>query len=170
MRRVLLGCWFFVGLFACAAAAADKTERVLTAETKTAFDDQSAAIRVQLASGGRYEFATPSDRQIIERRFDEIAAVFGRYDVGAALSNDDKVALLVAQEDINAILTRRDGRRLICEQVTISGSHRKQKQCATYAERETERRDSQRYMAESNRKSVCLKCGELRSDIEQPGR
>lgn len=145
---------------ATAGAANDKTERVLTAETRNAFEDQVAAIRTQLGSGGHYEFATPSDRQVIDRRFDEIAAILARYEIGAPLANDDKVALFVAQEDVNAILTKRDGRRLICESVTISGSHRKQKECVTLAERERARRDGQQYLHESNRKTVCLKCGE----------
>ena len=158
MLRVVLMAGLSVA--ASAGAASDKAERVLTAETKSAFEDQSAAIRVQLGSGGRYEFATPADRQVIDRRFDEIGSILGRYEIGTPLANDDKVALYVAQEDVNAILTQRDGRRLICKSVTISGSHRKQKECATLAERESERRDSQRYLRESNRKSVCLKCGE----------
>jgi hypothetical protein len=162
MNRWILRAVLGLGLLVSATgmASQEKTDRVLTAETKAAFDDQAAAVRVQLGGGGHYEFVTPAERQTIDRRFDEIAEIFGRYEAGTLLGNDDKVALLVAQEDINAILTRRDGRRIICESVTIPGSHRKQKQCETYAERETERRDSEKYLRETNRKSVCLKCGE----------
>lgn len=162
MYRWILHVVFAAGLsvVATAGAAKDKTERVLTAETKSAFEDQAAAIRTQLGSGGHYEFASPADRQVIDRRFDEIATILGRYEIGTPLANDDKVALYVAQEDVNAILTKNDGRRLVCKSVTIPGSHRKQQECVTLAERESERRDGQRYLRESNRKSVCLKCGE----------
>ncbi|HJT98739.1 MAG TPA: hypothetical protein VJ696_10535 [Rhodanobacteraceae bacterium] len=142
------------------ATGDDDVARVFTAQTQRAFDDQSAAIRVQLGGGGRYEFATADERRTIDRRFDEIASILARYDADGPIANDDKVALYVAQEDVNAILTRRDGRRVVCQSVTIPGSHRKQRQCATYAERESERRDSEKYLRETNRKSVCLKCGE----------
>ena len=168
MQRVVLAAGLSVATLA--GAANDKTERVLTAETKAAFEDQAAAIRVQLGSGGHYALATETDRQTIDRRLAEITTIFDRYDIGAPLANDDKLALYVAQEDVNAILTKRDGRRVVCKSVTIPGSHRKQQQCAPLAERESERRDSEKYMRDSNRKSVCLKCGEPEVWGGNPGR
>jgi hypothetical protein len=65
------------------------------------------------------------------------------------LDGSSKGKLLEAQEDVNAVLTKKDGRRLICQQVTPTGSNRKQKQCTTFAEQERERRDARTFMRDT---------------------
>lgn len=129
-----------------AAAAEPKLDPALQATTKEKFEDQAAAIRSQMKSGGRWEFVDATERATVERRLDEIAALMGNASSADELSSGDRAKLLEAQEDVNAVLTKKDGRRLICQNVAPTGSNRKQKQCVTYAERERERRESQNYL------------------------
>lgn len=134
-----------LGSLVCAApvfAAKKQDEKVIVADTKDAFTEQAAGVRSQMEQGGRYEFVTPDERRKVEARLNEMAAIFAQGDV-ATLPKAKIADLYVAQEDANAILTRRDGRRLICERVKIVGSHMKSQQCITYAEQERGRRVTQ---------------------------
>lgn len=143
---------FAVGMaLSIAAVAAEKLDPALQAVTKEKFDDQAAAIRQQMKAGGRWEFVDASERAAVDRRLDEIAGLLGTVADADQLSRDQKGKLIEAQEDVNAILTKKDGRRVICQQVTPTGSNRKQKQCISYAERERQRRESQQFLRSETR-------------------
>ncbi|TDR46560.1 hypothetical protein DFR29_10392 [Tahibacter aquaticus] len=129
-----------------AAVAAEKLDPALQATTKEKFDDQAAAIRSQMKAGGRWEFVDAGERDTVEKRLDEITALMASSSEVGELPGGDKAKLLEAQEEVNAILTKKDGRRLICQNVAPTGSNRKQKTCTTFAERERERRESQNYL------------------------
>lgn len=139
-----------------AAAAEPKLDPALQATTKEKFEDQSAAIRSQMKTGGRWEFVDSTERATVERRLDEIAALMGNAASADELSSGDRSTLLTAQEEVNAILTKKDGRRLICQNVAPTGSNRKQKTCVTFAERERERRDSQNFLRSETRRGTGL--------------
>lgn len=134
-----------------AVAAEKKLDPALQAVTKEKFDDQAAAIRQQMKAGGRWEFVDANERAAVDRRLDEIAGLLGSAASADALNPTQKGQLLEAQEDVNAILTKKDGRRVICQQVTPTGTNRKQKQCETYAERERQRRETQQYLRSETR-------------------
>ncbi len=141
---------FAVGLaLSIGAMAAEKLDPALQAVTKEKFDDQAAAIRQQMKAGGRWEFVDTAERASVNSRLDEIAALLATATSADELSRDQKGKLLQAQEDVNAILTKKDGRRLICQQVAPTGSNRKQKQCSTFAERERQRRDSRDFLRQT---------------------
>ena len=123
----------------------------LAADTKEKFDDQAAAIRQQMKSGGYWEFVSGSERTTVERRLDEISQLLGTAHDANGLDAKGKAQVLTAQEEVNAILSKKDGRRLICKSVSPTGSHRKQMECQTYAERERERRDAQNTMRDRSR-------------------
>ncbi|MDC8011159.1 hypothetical protein [Tahibacter soli] len=144
-----------LGSLVCAApagAAGKEEEKAIAAETKAAFVDQAASVRKQMEQGGRYEFVSGPERSRVGARLDEMAAIFEQGDV-ASLSKAKVADLYTAQEDINAILTKRDGRRVICERVKTVGSHMKTQQCITYAEQERGRRISQDALRNSSRSS-----------------
>jgi hypothetical protein len=130
-------------LFAAVASAKERVERPLTADTKTLFDDQAAAIRQQMQPGGHYEFVSTSERTEVEQNLDRMAAVLGRHAEAKSFSDADKTELLQAQENVNAVLTRNDGRRLICQRERATGSHLGKDKCQTFAERERARRSSE---------------------------
>ncbi|WP_257387237.1 hypothetical protein [Tahibacter caeni] len=129
--------------FAAAATARERTERPLTADSKALFDDQAAAIRQQMQSGGRYEFVSDAERSEVERDLQRIAAVLDRHADARSFSDGDKAELLQAQENVNAVLTRNDGRRLVCVRERPTGSHLGKDKCQTFAEIERARRSSE---------------------------
>jgi hypothetical protein len=141
---------FAVGMaLSIGTMAAEKLDPALQAVTKEKFDDQAAAIRQQMKAGGRWEFVDTAERASVNSRLDEIAALLATSSSADELNREQKAKLLQAQEDVNAILTKKDGRRLICQQVAPTGSNRKQKQCSTFAERERQRRDSRDFLRQT---------------------
>jgi hypothetical protein len=130
-------------MFSTAPGAKKTAERPLTAESRTLFEDQSAAIRQQMEPGGHYEFVSAAERAEVERNLQTMGDLLARHTDAAALAERDKAALLQAQENVNAILTRNDGRRLICERSRPTGSHLGKDKCVTFAERERQRRLSE---------------------------
>lgn len=148
--RIAKAVVFAVGLaLSMGAMAAEKLDPALQAVTKEKFDDQAAAIRQQMKPGGRWEFVDSEERSQVNARLDEIASLLATAASADELTRDNKGKLLEAQEDVNAILTKKDGRRLICQQVAPTGSNRKQKQCSTFAERERQRRDSRDFLRQT---------------------
>lgn len=132
-------------LFASAATAKEnKVERPLTAESKALFDDQAEAIRQQMQPGGHYEFVSVQERAEVEKGLESVSSVLGRHAEAKDFSSADKAELLQAQENVNAILTRNDGRRLICERSRPTGSHLGQDKCVTLADKERQRQLSER--------------------------
>ncbi|MEO8673759.1 MAG: hypothetical protein ABI411_20820 [Tahibacter sp.] len=145
--RVLVG---FIALTSCAVQARDRRDGTLTTESIKNFSEQAAQVRDQLQPGGRYEFTYPAEREKVEQGLQEIQRLLSAVENPESLSDKDKVDLMVAQESVNAILTERDGNRLICEQVSPTGSHRKIQQCGTYADRMRMRKDTWHYFHDVN--------------------
>ncbi|MCQ4166486.1 hypothetical protein [Tahibacter harae] len=126
-----------------AAGAKERVERPLSAGSKALFDDQAAAIRQQMEPGGHYEFVSAAERSEVEQNLEAMSGLLARHADAGALPDRDKAALLKAQENVNAILTRNDGRRLVCERSRPTGSHLGKDNCVTFAERERQRRLSE---------------------------
>lgn len=133
------------------AAKQDDPPPALAADTKEKFDDQAAAIRQQMKPGGYWEFVSGTERTTVERRLDEISQLLGTTHGASELGTKDKAQVLTAQEEVNAILSKKDGRRLICKSVSPTGSHRKQTECQTFAERERQRRETQNSLRDRSR-------------------
>lgn len=130
-------------MFAASAFAKESVERPLTADSRALFDDQAAAIRQQMQPGGHYEFVSTAERGEVEQNLDRIAAVLAQHEDPKAFTDADKAAVLQAQENVNAVLTRNDGRRVICQRERATGSHLGKDKCQTFAERERARRVSE---------------------------
>ena len=93
--------------------------------------------------GGHYEFVSKEERAEVEQNLDRIAATLALHADVKSFSDADKAQLLQAQENVNAVLTRNDGRRLICQRERATGSHLGKDNCQTLAERERARRSSE---------------------------
>lgn len=143
MNRVIASVLLF-GAVLCAgpAVAAKKEERAVTADNKMAFEQQAEAVRRQMQTGGRYEFIKPGERETVDRRLDEMAAILEQGDA-KSLPKDRVASLNVAQDEINGILTKRDGNRMICENTRTIGSNLKSQQCVSYGQRERSRLKTQ---------------------------
>lgn len=133
--------------FASTGAAATATlDPALQATNKEKFDDQAAAIRIQMQPGGYWEFVDKTARRTIDRRLDEIASLLKDVDSADGLRNEQKEALMMAQEEVNAILTKSDGRRLVCRVAAPTGSHLKKQECQTLGQIERNRQEAQRFL------------------------
>ncbi|UXI69270.1 hypothetical protein [Tahibacter amnicola] len=149
-RMVSLAAATLFSLFTLTAQAKDQpAENVLTAENKTQFETQAASIRSQIKQGGRYEFVTDAERETINRQLAVMERLLSAHSDGSAFRENEKLELLNAQEQVNAILAQRDGKRLICTRRAPTGSNRPQSTCMTYADKERERRDTVNSLQES---------------------
>ena len=126
----------FVAMFAfCGAALAD-AEYVTRRKIEPArFAELSTVLETEMRTGGRFEYVTLAERARIDGALQRMGEVMhGKRGLGE-LSERERVAVFNAQEEINGILTKRDGERLICANKQMVGSHRKFTVCETYAER-----------------------------------
>lgn len=153
--RAALGALMLLLGTATALPAAERTSSDginfnLTATSASAFRAQADRIRTALAPAGRHADLAPADRQRIEHDLARIQAVFDRYPGEATLDERERVLVFNAQEEINAILRADLGGRLVCEYVSSTGSHRKEKVCISAAERDEQRRRHQEALRDSN--------------------
>lgn len=134
------------------ASAKDSSERFVDVGKQQKFEDQAMAIRQEMKPGGRFEFTTPEERRQVDEQLAIITALLQKRS-GSSLDDDDQLEIYAAQENANAILTQRDGRRLVCEFSAPTGSNRKVKQCVTYADRMKAHKESRNYLRETMGKS-----------------
>jgi Arc/MetJ-type ribon-helix-helix transcriptional regulator len=98
------------------------------------FDQLVALIEQEMDAGGRYEYVSDAERAAVRRALDDMARLLEGVESIAALREEQRVALLNAQERVNALLTKRDGERLICSHRRRIGTHMRETTCETYAE------------------------------------
>lgn len=104
------------------------------ADSREKLADVAANVRREMQAGGRFQYVTPRERDMVNAKFSEMNALFGRSESVAQMNDDQKTRLFNAQETINSILTDRDSERLICKNEPIIGSHVRSKTCRTYGE------------------------------------
>ena len=138
--------------FICTAAfAAEKVRGFEKADTRDKFEQLVVLVKQEMGSEGRYRFVSPSDRIVVERRFDDMRVVFSKNDSIIAMDLDQKTALYNAQEKINAILTQNDTNRIVCQNKKIIGSNIPRRTCMTYGELKEEEMAAQEYMWEHSK-------------------
>jgi len=133
------------------AAYASKTEVVVKAENKDDFGAVVAAVHQQMAPGGHWEFVDSTERKDIDGKFGEMQALFDKYGSVDKMDVDSKATLYTDQEDINAILTRRDSRKLVCKSERPIGSLLPKRTCRTYGDIQRDRDNSQQFMQQQAR-------------------
>ena len=106
----------------------------------------------EMAPAGRFEHVTAREREAVERDLDQIRAVLAGVERIEDLDESTRVGLLNAQERINAVLTRRDGERLVCERRARLGSNRRETWCETYAEQQDRIRNTRERTDRLNRR------------------
>jgi uncharacterized protein YlbG (UPF0298 family) len=129
--------------FPWGAACASKVQPVVKAETTADFTAVVAAVKKEMVPGGRYEFVSSSERQTINAGLGEMQSLFDRFGTVAAMDKDAKFQLYVDQENVDAILTHRDDRRLVCKSERPIGSLLTKRTCRTYGEIERDRQFTQ---------------------------
>ncbi len=133
--------------FAASKGAKEQYNEAVKAETADQFAAVVADVRSEMREGGRYEFVQAPERAEVDRNLASMERLFGANGgLVANMSQDDKVALFNAQESVNAILTRRDADRVICENRKPIGSNIPKTTCHTYRQQEEARRGTNKAM------------------------
>jgi hypothetical protein len=150
-RTSLAGLALGVMLLPIGAVCASKIEPAVKADNKAAFTEVMGAVQQQMVPGGRYEFVDSSERAEVDTKLNDMKALFEQYGTVAQMDSPSKARLFTDQEDVNAILTRRDDRRVICKSERPIGSLLPKRTCRTYGEIERDRNDSQKFMQDEAR-------------------
>lgn len=116
----------------------------VNAADKESFATVSEWVVKQMEAGGRYAEVNGAERQTVTSRLDEMAKLFEQKGSVQQMSDDEKKRLLVDQEEINSILGKRDGDRLICTSERPVGSNLPVKTCQTARERDERRRSDRK--------------------------
>ena len=133
-------------LSAQVASASDKPNPAVNASDKDSFQTVSEWVRKQMDVGGRYAETNGEERQVVTARLDDMAKLFEQKSTVDQMSVDEKKRLLVDQEEINSILGKRDGERLICRSERPIGSNLPVKTCMTASERDERRRQDRKQL------------------------
>ena len=148
MRLVLL----FVLLCAVPCAfAGKKSDEPIIPQGKlqpAEFDAFAAALRGEMDPPGRFMWVTEEERVKVLKALDEMGRILEGHETVAELLETEKVALINAQEVANAILTKRDKDRVICERRKIVGSQLPQSVCETYGEKMMRTADARKRIRE----------------------
>ncbi|MEO5560709.1 MAG: hypothetical protein ABIO49_12420 [Dokdonella sp.] len=139
--EILLGS-LIVAIAAVSVSAKNNYHEVINAETPDAFEQKAAMVHTEMEAGGRYEFVKPDERKTLDVKFTEMEELLKQNGSVQNMKQNQKVQLFNAQEVINAILTKRDSDRVICENFVPIGSHIPKTKCHTYGQAEEARRET----------------------------
>lgn len=126
---------------------------IVQADTKENFEAIVAAIHKQMAPGGRWQFVNKGERATIDGSFDDMSELYKQYGSVDKMNPAAKARLLADQNTVNAVLTKKDGERLICKNEVPVGSHLPVRTCRTYAQIELERQRTQSDMMRLNQQA-----------------
>ncbi|HEX5961950.1 MAG TPA: hypothetical protein VFY97_11980 [Rhodanobacteraceae bacterium] len=141
------------------SGSGDGAKAVVRADNKADFEAVVAAIHKQMEPGGRWQYTSSSERATIDGSFADMQALYDKFGSVDKMDQNAKVRLLADQSTVNAILTKKDGDRLICSSVIPVGSHLPVQTCRTYTQIQAEQREAQRSLMEMNRRSNQQKAG-----------
>jgi hypothetical protein len=121
-------------------------DKPVVADTGEKFAELAKHIRDEMASGGRYEFISATDRGKAEADLAAMQDMLTKAGSVESMKPDEKLRLFNAQEHINGILTHSDANRLICERRAPVGTSIPQTTCRTLGEVERQRRATGKYL------------------------
>jgi hypothetical protein len=146
MRRILAASVLSLSLLAMPAFAALQAADPLATEgfSAEAFGTQRAAILADLERGERYAEIKAADRDTVLSLLARMEAIIAAAPTVDALDDGQRVELFNAQERVNTLLTQAaDDSRMLCEQRSRMGSHRRTTNCETVAQRRARREQDQ---------------------------
>lgn len=119
---------------------------VVRADTADNFAAVVAAIQQQMQPGGRWQYINDQERATINGSFGDMKTLYDQFGSVDKMDQAARTRLLADQNTVNAILTQKDGDRLICESSMPVGSHLPVKTCKTYAQMQAQQRGAQEFM------------------------
>ena len=129
-----------------AAHAAPPVAKPLVAQSLDSFMQDQARIRKDMQPGGQYGYISNLEKNRVEASLAQMQNLLTANKTKADMRQEDKVALLNAQEKVNGILEHNDNNRLVCEHVAPVGSHIPVTTCHTYGELMAQQRRSQKFL------------------------
>jgi hypothetical protein len=132
--------------FSLTAAAGDKPQPAVNADNKETFATVSGWVHKEMNTGGRYEHLTTSERGAVDTKLTEMGELLEKHGSVASMTDDEKTRMFNSQEQVNAILAKRDGDRMICKSVAPVGSHIPVKTCKTARETEQDQKNVRQFM------------------------
>jgi hypothetical protein len=130
-------------------------DRPVDVDTRDGFAITARQVRENMKAGGRYEFVRTNERKKIEKDLDTISGLLLKAGSVAAMSQPESASLFNAQEHLNAVLTRNDSNRLICEQGSSAGASIVVTTCTTLGEIENNRMIMQKLSETTSVVDVC---------------
>lgn len=127
-----------------ASVHAKETKPDVKANTKDEFAAVADHVRQQMAPGGRFASVAKSDQETVNRDLSNMESLYDKFGSVDAMDQSSKVALYNNQSEVNAILTRHDADREICEQVKPMGSNIPKTVCKTQRQIDEESDQAQR--------------------------
>jgi hypothetical protein len=134
MKSGLLIAALVASFIASTAFAKEETTPAVNADTKASFDTVSTWVRKQMEGGGRYSEINAGERSQVDAKLSEMGRMFEKNGDVAHMNDEDKTRMFNAQQEVNAILSKRDGERLICKSERPVGSNIPIKTCRTASE------------------------------------
>jgi hypothetical protein len=131
MKSGLLIATLVASFIASTAFAKEEAAPAVNADTKASFETVSTWVRKQMEGGGRYAEISAGERSTVDSKLDEMGRMFDKSGDVAHMSDDDRTRMFNTQQQINAILSKRDGERLICKSERPVGSNIPIKTCHT---------------------------------------
>jgi hypothetical protein len=129
-----------------ASVQAKETKPDVKANTKDEFAAVADHVRQQMAPGGRFDSVSKPDQETVNRDLGNMESLYDKFGTVDAMDQTSKVALYNNQSEVNAILTRHDANREVCEQVKPMGSNIPKTVCKTQRQIDEENSQSQRMM------------------------
>ncbi|MHA6205183.1 hypothetical protein ACXU4B_12225 [Dyella soli] len=136
-------------LMQVAAVQAKEAKPDVKANTKDEFAAVADHVRQQMTPGGRFEFVGKTEHETVERDLSNMQSLYEKFGTVDAMDSASKVELYNNQSEVNAILTRSDANREVCEQVKPMGSNIPKTVCRTNREIQLENGQAQRYLQNS---------------------
>ena len=133
-------------LFALPLSAKDKVEPAVNANTKDSFDAVSTWVRKEMAPGGRYSYVSAAERSTVDAKLNEMGGLYAKTPDIAQMTDAQKLEMFNNQQEVNAILSKRDNDRLVCKREIPVGSHIPVKSCETAGVIEARRRNDREYL------------------------
>ncbi|WP_243038998.1 hypothetical protein [Dyella sedimenti] len=133
-------------LLQVASVQAKETKPDVKAETKDEFAAVADRVRQQMAPGGRFEFVDKGGHETVDRDLGGMQSLYDKFGTVDAMDQPSKIQLYNYQTEVNAILTRGDADREICEQVKPMGSNIPKTICRTNRDIQQENGQAQRYL------------------------
>lgn len=129
-----------------ATVHAKETKPDVKATTKDEFAAVADHVRQQMAPGGRFDSVKANDQTTVNRDLGAMESLYDKFGTVDAMDQASKIQLFNNQSEVNAILTRNDANREVCEQVKPMGSNIPKTVCKTQREINLENDQSQRIM------------------------